>query len=333
MSTINQQEEYWLNLIIDYFTNNLSDDSRRELEEWIAASDANYAYFKSLEKVWKSMEITRNMNRFNNDKAYQLFRSRVHMEPSPVVQKNTTMRRALFVAAVLLPFLVLGFFALQYAGLFNNPVMVSRIEAPNGSKTQATLADGTVVWLNAGSSLVFPPKFGKTERRVSLLGEASFKVAPNAQCPFIVETSEMAVKVLGTTFNVHAYPETGDTKVALLEGAVKLLPKLGDAYDMEAGQLAIYNRASGQINIHQSGVQNAFGWQKNKLTFEAETFEQIVCVLERTYGVTIQIHNEALKQRKFGGDFYNNSIEEIMKVVSTNQNFTYTIKENQIDIY
>lgn len=335
MNSNNQPQEYWLNLIVDYLTGSISTSSCRELEEWLAASEENRSYFQELQEVWKSMGIVNDMATFNNDKAFQLFKGRVQADRPGRKKIYALPRRALSYAAVIIPFLILSYFTFAYFTGDDNQYLqdISKIEVPNGSKSQIELKDGTKVWLNAGSTLQFNEDFGKAERKVTLYGEASFEVARNEELPFIVATGEVDIRVLGTTFNVNTYQESGEIKVALLEGSVELLSDAGESIRMKPGNMAIYHTGSRKIEVREGGISNAFGWRDNLLIFEGESFAQIVHVLERTYNVHIRIHNEELKSRQFAGDFVNNSIEQVMSIVSTRQNFTYKIDGNQIDIY
>ncbi len=222
-------------------TGSVSASSCRELEEWLSGSEENRDYFKELREVWKSMDTVNDMDTFNNDKAFQLFKGRIQAE-QPIRKKTYTLpRHALSFAAVIIPFLILSYFTFAYFTGDDSQYLhgISKIEVPKGSKSQIELKDGTKVWLNAGSTLQFNEDFGKAERKVTLYGEASFEVARNEELPFVVAAGKMDIKVLGTTFNVNTYRESGEIKVALLEGSVELLSDAGESIRMKPGNLAI----------------------------------------------------------------------------------------------
>lgn len=100
--------------------------------------------------------------------------------------------------------------------------LYSELIAPEGQVAESILADGTHVWLNAGSSLRYDPSFQGNQRNVELIGEGYFKVSKNPEKPFVVKTSKLQVKVLGTSFNVRAYPDENHTEAVLEEGAIEM---------------------------------------------------------------------------------------------------------------
>ena len=162
------------------------------------------------------------------------------------------------------------------------------------------------------------------------------EVAKDENCPFIVDAGEIKVKVLGTCFNVRAYKDNEEIKVALLRGSVEMETNNGDMLRLVPKDIAHFNTQTKETGIcHNTGCsQNCIGWIDNKFIFNGESFEQITKILERTFNVKINIHRESIKKRCFIGDFVNNeTIEQIFKVMSSNEKFTYTIKGNIIDVY
>lgn len=337
MESKEQYAEEHINLIVDFLSNSISDSSRIELEEWLNASEANRQFFKELEEAWMLMETLKDEESFESDKAYQMFRNRVYLAgfASQTRRRKYTMRHFLAYAATIASLITLTLFAYFYTkpSLSANH-FISNIEVPYGSKSQIELNDGTKVWLNAGSKLCFPNDFGKKERKVYFEGEASFEVARNEKLPFIVQTKDIGIKVLGTTFNVNTYEERKEIKIALLEGEVELSSDIGGSVRMKTNDIAFYDRASKKIAIHNDGVGDAFGWRDNQLIFDNETFEQITLILERRFDVKFSIHDNSIKKRKFKGDFVNNeTLEEILKIMNTNKILTYKIKGDTVNIY
>ena len=223
MDTQNQHKEYWLNLIIDRLTGTISEDSDLRLQEWIHASDENLRYFKNMEHLWNSMEIVHEGKQYDSDRAFLLFKQRIRIESTINTRKSFTLKKVLSYVAILISFIVLNGLAYQYYihSSDQNIPQLSEIIVPNGSKTKLILQDGTKVWLNAGSKIQYDSDFGKKNRLLKLSGEAYLEVAKDENCPFIVDAGEVKVKVkvLGTCFNVRAYKDNEEIKVALLKGA------------------------------------------------------------------------------------------------------------------
>ena len=338
MDTQNQHKEYWLNLIIDRLTGTISEDSDLRLQEWIHASDENYRYFKNMEQLWDSMEVVHEGKQYDSDRAFLLFKQRIRTERTINTRYSFTLKKVLSYTAILISFIVLNYLTYQYYihSSDQNIPQLSEIIVPNGSKTKLILQDGTKVWLNAGSKIQYDSDFGKKNRLLKLSGEAYLEVAKNENCPFIVDAGDVKVKVLGTCFNVRAYEDNEEIKVALLKGAVEMETNNGDMLKLVPKDIAHFNVQTKKAGIyHNTGCSpNYIGWIDNKFIFNGESFEQITKILERTFNVKINIHKETIKKRCFIGDFVNNeTIEQIFKVMSSNEKFTYTIKGNIIDVY
>ncbi|HMI03105.1 MAG TPA: FecR domain-containing protein, partial [Pedobacter sp.] len=174
-----------------------------------------------------------------------------------------------------------------------------------GQTYQFTLPDGTKVWLNAGSKLEFPSKFGNVKQRiVRLSGEGYFEVAKNKKMPFIVKTigsskiPEQEITVLGTHFNVNAYEDEGEVKTTLLEGSVAL-DYGGTDLLLKPGQQARTD-IENEIIIKKVEAEEAVAWIDNKYIFEEETIESIMRTLSRWYDVEV-VYEGNVKHKKFSG--------------------------------
>ena len=274
------------------------------------------------------------------------------------IKRIQLWRRIASIAAVLIPMAILGYYTYRYftiVPLPNDIPLKSEIMVPAGSKTQMSLQDGTKVWLNADSHLQYDSDFGRSNRTITLQGEAYFEVAKDENSPFIVNVGGIKIKVLGTHFNVNAYHENNGVVVSLLEGSVEMITTKSNTM-LQPGNMARYDAVTGKVavttktepqSVEKTPVDNvgvqkmnaldknhAIDWMSNRLVFHGETFEQIICTLERAYNVKVNIHNNQIKKRQFGGDFTNNeTIEQIMTVMSLNGKFQFQIKGNVIDIF
>ena len=281
--------------------------------------------------------VAESKKRYDSGKAYHLFHKRTGSEMmNPSEKKSYT--KWLYAAAILLPFMFLSYFTYKYFSLSTNTdqtTIISEIVVPNGSKTQFTLQDGTKIWINSGSTVQCNKDFGKKYREIKLSGEAYLEVAHKEDCPFIVSTDEIKVKVLGTKFNVNTYKENKEVRVALLEGAVEMITgENNDPVLLSPNDVALYSTISKQTQIMHGATDHTISWIRNNFYFDGETFEQIILTLERSFNVKINIHNTSVKDRQFAGDFVNNeTIEQIFNIMSSNGKFKYKIKGNMIDVY
>ena len=169
-------------------------------------------------------------------------------------------------------------------GSESGATLYNTITTPRGGQYQITLPDETKVWLNAESSLRFPTAFTTMERVVVLTGEAYFEVAPNKSKPFIVKTGQSNTRVLGTSFNIMAYPDEGPVKTTLLEGAVKIDEGSHSAV-LEPGEQGIFN--DGVINTKTVNTRAVVAWKDGYYFFDRTPVQSVMRQIARWYNVDI----------------------------------------------
>jgi transmembrane sensor len=240
----------------------------------------------------------------------------------------------------------------------------SEVSTKNGSRTKIQLPDGSTVWLNSSSKLVYDNEhFGTYIREVSLTGEAYFDVVKNSAKPFVIHTTKMDIKVLGTAFNVKCYPGEKTTETSLIHGSVEVtLKDRQEKIMMKPNEKLIINnedvkqvgepvkpitasqkeiplkeRPIIELRNHltlyptdNSIVETA--WKENRLVFSSETLEEIALKMERWYGVTIKISSEKLKKELLTGAFEEETIYQALDALQLTTPFTYKMDKNVITI-
>ena len=216
--------------------------------------------------------------------------------------------------------IVLAFLAgnlLKSPKLKDKEIRYSEITVPFGQMTQLKLSDGTKIWLNSGTTLSYPDQFAENSRAISVDGEAYFEVAKMPDKPFTVNTTDMKVVVLGTSFNISAYPEDVATSVTLVEGKVTVQNSSGiDIANLSPGQKATKNK--NDTNIAIQNVETSFysAWIAGKIFFDDEPLDQIAVKLERWFNVEISFADEHLKTRRFTGTILKNKpVDQIMQAL------------------
>ena len=174
------------------------------------------------------------------------------------------------------------------------------IVVPERGEYFAVLSDGTKVWMNSGSELVFPTRFQGDRREVILKGEAYFEVTANREKPFLVRTKETCVRVLGTAFNVMAYKEDACVEVALLRGKVSFDVEEKE-FVLKPGEIATLNRESGHTAVREGDVSAIVDWTSGRFNFEDISLPELVVKLERWYGVKFVFGDEVSKSLRFSG--------------------------------
>lgn len=231
-----------------------------------------------------------------------------------------------------------------------------------GTRTRLVLPDGSQVWLNSSSKLKYSNDFNKESREVVLEGEAYFDVRKDANRPFIVHTSSLDVKVLGTSFTIKSYPQDATAETTLLNGSIEVSRKDNPnaaRVILKPNEKLVFNRMvapvetgpqnkpsvhvapqpdiavnSIPINIPDSNkVETA--WMYNRLVFNGDNFRELAEKMERWYNVRITIRDSSLYNCRFGGAFANESIEEAFQALQLTSAtaFTYKINGNEIELY
>jgi len=213
------------------------------------------------------------------------------------------------------------------------------VVVPFGKKSQLTLEDGTKVWLNAGSRMAFPEKFTGKKREIFLEGEGYFEVAHNREITFYVNTGEIAVRVLGTRFDVSAYESDGAIETVLVEGKVAIskrsaLAFLKDESILLPNQRASYDRINHSIVVkNEPDVDNAVAWTEGVFKFHRQSINDVLNKLERYYNVKFLYNSGFPTKDLITGKLYlKDTIDQVMKTLEVVAKLQYRIDGNKIYI-
>lgn len=268
-------------------------------------------------------------------------------------QRRVNKRRAAFLLVTLISGILC--FTTYYYQKPGTGAQLKEIATIPGMKTSINLADGTTVWLNAGSKLRYPAIFNKQDnmREVFLEGEGYFQVKHNESKPFIIHTRTMDVKVLGTTLNVRAYADEDFSETVLVNGAVivavhgkegtrefylKPRQKVVVKNEEDVETVAVPEKIQAEkitlepIQPVSDSVIVETAWREEKLVFRDETFSALALRLERWYGVKIAIEDTAMQSRRFSGRADNVSLEQLLSILKTITPFEYEITEREVII-
>lgn len=204
----------------------------------------------------------------------------------------------------------------------------NRIETPVGGQYELQLPDGTRVWLNAASSLKYPASFSSLKQRsVELTGEAYFEVAKDKTKPFLVKSKGQEVEVLGTHFDVNAYPDEQSIRTTLIEGSVKLNGQL----TLKPGQQSVLN--DGKFNVKEVNANDAADWKNGEFVFNNEPLTSILKKAARWYGVEIVYTNELARIPTFTGSVSRSeNISSVLNMLEETSNVRFSIAGKQIRV-
>lgn len=206
------------------------------------------------------------------------------------------------------------------------------LSIPRGGEYKLALEDGTEIWLNSETKLKYPIHFSGKERRIILKGEAYLQVARNESQPFIVESGDMSIHVLGTSFNISNYTEDGKSLTTLIAGKVRIvMPDETKNITLQPGEQAIVEK--GEISVKKVNTKLYSLWMKERFAFEKESIEQVIRKLSRWYNVSFTFADSKIKEKRFTGSIPKYSdISQVLKIIEMTTNIHFIIKDDMITI-
>lgn len=272
-------------------------------------------------------------------------------EPDISILENSHKTRKLkqrIIGALALILVAAGsivYVALQKKGLLSASgesakVILLEKYVPKGERAKITLPDGSEVELNADSKLTYPSKFTGSSRELQLTGEAFFRVQNDPKRPFHVITANLAITVLGTSFNMQSYPNRNQARVALVTGKVRLdriddpITKhvLGEALELAPSEMGIFNKSDLSLDKTKYDIDEETGWRQGIVVFKNADFTEIADCFDKVYNIRL-INRSPKTVFKFKGSFTNISPEEIVKSICLSKNLSYTTNGNVITIH
>lgn len=211
------------------------------------------------------------------------------------------------------------FFQEKPSELAENEITWQEIQSPAGMRSHVILPDGTDLWLNAESKIRYGIPFVRENRQVELTGEAFLKVVKNEKAPFIVNAGVASVKVLGTQFNVKAYPEDDQLEIALAEGSIEFTGTLADGKKAAAtlipNDFLAMNKTTGKVCLGNKNLNKYISWVKNIIIFDETPMPEVAKTLERWYGVNVIIANSEINKYRFNTTFENESLFRVLELL------------------
>ncbi|MDR1723392.1 MAG: FecR family protein [Tannerella sp.] len=283
-------------------------------------------------EIWFSALAARRRF-YNTDEAFKRFLQR----------KNAGRTRRLYlnlakIAAVVALLAVVGYGSYRRGGqVISDKFSDITLEAPVGSKIKTALPDGTLVWLNSGTKLVYSQGFGVSDRNMALEGEGYFEVAANQKLPFSINTKEMSVTVTGTKFNFRNYNDDVEAVINLMEGRVLVNNnmKFNEKVNIARNDKVHINKTSGEMRVIHANNVNVSDWTLGYLSFDEELLPDIVRKLERSYEVTIKLADDPqLLQMRFYGSFNpkKQSVTAVLDYLQSTGRIRYRMRDKEIVI-
>ena len=330
------------------------------LEEWLGTSEKNRDYFNHIQQTWYNIELEKELTDtdISQDLTKVLDRIDSRAENDKFTFRSLFGNWILRGAAIFILGVATSWLLLQQQGFYSaESTVLNVVETPRGSRAKVYLPDGSKVLLNADSRLTYPQKFSKEKRSVILEGEAYFEVEKDTKRQFLVKTTDVTVKVFGTSFNVKSYPDENTTETTLVEGSVSVYKhtkdgdKVGSEYKLEPNErmvlykeepkiVAVESRSSERKNVPKKNAklvlskridtEKFVSWKDGQIKFDSEPLSQMSVTLERRYDVKILFEDEEITNFKFTGVFKNETIEQVMAAIKLASPIDFRIDERTI---
>jgi transmembrane sensor len=333
-------ENFNWDLLAKYLCNEASEPERQEVETWAGQSGVNLAELNENRELIDKAKLWFETRRFNTHNAWKKVvhnleetKQVIQLQPSP--QRNVFYRKMLRVAASILLATILG-----TAGYFvgfrqHKPAVYSEIITNNKQVVNGiTLPDGSVVTLNSNSKLTFPRSFTGNTREVSITGEAFFEVKPDASSTFVITAGNAQIKVLGTSFNVCAYPDEETVDVVVETGKVQVICKANA--QTTANNLILTPGEKGTVSNKDLTLEktinadrNISAWRTRQFVFDETPLSDVVTALEKVYFTNIQIVDPAINTLVLTASFNDQPVDFILDVIRLTFNLELTSMNGQ----
>ena len=297
-------------LMAQYFDGSITDVGKSELDEWLERDVNNQKMFDINAEIWEASSVYRKQE-FDVNQAWNKVSRKINLEDNQALPANKVIPFTPFhrKAAVILAIATLGL--VTYFLLQNSSESVTHI-AENGIE-EVTLTDSTFITLNNNAELTYPNVFVEDERRVKLQGEAFFKVRHNPKQPFIIEVSNIEVKVLGTEFYVQSNEDRNTVTVSVSSGKVSVRSlKSNETHLLTNTESINYTISKDQFDEKQEINSNEYYWHQNILAFKNRSLTEVFEVLENQFGVVIEYPSKLSKCR-YSSRMKTESAEEVIK--------------------
>ncbi len=227
-----------------------------------------------------------------------------------------------FYAAVLIFLVGINYYFFYFKSGFQhgkiNNYYATTVITEEGQRSKVILPDSSVVWLNSSTTLSYYEDALNKERRVKLIGEAFFHVSRNENKPFFVQNNQIIVKVLGTEFDVEAYPENKKVNIALESGSILLQHEKNKSfnYKLIPGEIANFDLSKNKLNVAKIDVKKFSSWKNGRLIFQNDPMKLVIEKLERWYNIDVVVKDDEVYNSIFTGTITNEGYEQIFRLIS-----------------
>ena len=338
--------------IVLLITNELTDQISKEdydvLKDWLQESEENVNYYHSYKEAY--LNGKNEIKARNSEKVYEKLSAKLqfkgviensesYTKSKPKGSIRKMFRSWLGIAATFLIIITSSWIIYRTSGYYKHSLEESSLTElivksnPSGIKTLITLPDGSKVKLNSESHIEYFLDF-KNGRTVKLVGEAFFDIVRDTLKPFDVEIGDLSIEVLGTSFNVEAFPYEEDIKVALVTGKLKIGKqeefKMTTLKYLNPDEMIVFDHQSFEYHIKPFDHNITLGWKDGQLIFKEAGFDEVIKKLERWYGVEIKVAPNADMSGKYNGSYKNASLEVVLEGMGFTSDLNFRVEGKKV---
>ncbi len=358
-------------LIAGYLLGIIDQEGMKKLSEWIHASEENKQHFNQLNDIWQAAASDKEFDHVDLQKQWMEVISRMRKKQKSTSRKMDTpksydtFKRVLKIAAIFIIVFGAGMFVQHFRNPNTGELAAGYVEvkAPIGSRAHVTLSDGTQIWMNAGTRLTYSNLYGKKDRNVNLSGEAYFSVTKQTDLPFMIQTADIKITALGTTFNVKAYEEEGRVETSLESGSVKIERMKPDDNTIDRSEPVIVLHPNEKVSLVTHTTKNRLkeaekktepkeqstpldetppiqesivekiddirvstSWKDNNWVIRGESMKSLAVKLSRRYDVHFIFNDKSLEKYKFSTILRDETLEQVLNMIQLSAPIKYTIQ-------
>ena len=322
-----------------YLNHEANEEETKLVEDWINSSKENNADFEESKNALEKAMLYYQNKRFDTKVAWEKINANRNKVKTITIEQPSkpafkAMNKVFKYAAAIVLISVLG--SLTYYFGFQNSLhnLNKVVSLEKQVLREVELPDGSIVSLNSNSKLVFPSEFKGNTREVSIKGEAFFDIKPNAAKPFIITAGQARIKVLGTSFNVNAYPETDVVEVIVKTGKVEVTNRDGKTKESQVilvpGEKGTLYKPANKLHKTINENPNYNAWFTHDLIFENASMDKVISCLNKAYHITIEATGPEINELNLTAHFTDDQpVDYILDVITTTFNLELTVENDK----